>query len=262
MAIKTGAAALTSKFVVTAIIGIPITTGYLDTTTNEIVPIDTGTWFDISGLTWEDFTSWNNNPGDVMWWVSNPIQFNVVQDFNLKILIEANGIVDYYVYTSTTGAFNGEEVQTVVLNGDQNVSGFNGKVVIVAVKVTKTTGINKISGITITASNKPISEVQSNVSTSTLAGSITARQLTTARSYSIISDIDVAVQETTAYALDLYVSNYATSKTLIPRVVSKSRTAPTIALMGIDGSNKDGIVDITISGLPEQYMSGNNLFVR
>jgi hypothetical protein len=241
---------------------IPLTTGVLDVETNEYHPVDQGTWADISALTWDDWEAWTVNPADFMWWVSNPINFGVQQDFNLKIVAEANGTIDYYIYTSATGEFDGEEVETEILNGAQDVPGFTGIAVIVAAKVNKTVGINKLSGITITATTLNISETLTNVSTSTLPGSITARQLPTARNYSIISDVNVSCREVTAYNVDLYVSNYATSTTLIPRVVSKTRTAPTIALTGIDGSNKDGIVDVIITGLPQQYMRVNNLLIR
>jgi len=241
---------------------IPVTTGYLDPETNEYMPEDQGTWADIAALTWADWEAWTVNPADFMWWVSNPINFDAVQDFNLKIVAEANGIIDYYIYTSTTGEFDGEEVETEILNGAQDVAGFTGRSVIVAAKVNKTVGINKLTGINITATTLPISENLVDVNTSTLSGTVTARQLVLSRNYSKISDISVSCREITAYNLDLYVSNYATSTTLIPRVVSKSRTAPTIALLGIDGSNKDGIVDVVISGLPQQYMRVNNLLIR
>jgi hypothetical protein len=107
-----------------------------------------------------------------------------------------------------------------------------------------------------------MSETQTNVVTSALPGTISARQLTLTRNYSAITDIDIKTQAVTAYNLDVYVTDYISCTTVIPRVVSKNKTTPTIALIGLDNVPRDGTVDITITGLPEQYMSGNNLLVK
>jgi hypothetical protein len=161
-----------------------------------------------------------------------------------------------------TGAFDGEETTVSIASGDTNVSGFVGQYYSVAVSVEQTIGTPTITAIQMTATDKPISQSLNDLDTSALAGTITARQLPITRNFSLITAIDVQAKEVTAYALDLYVSNYTTSKTVIPRVVSKNRTTPTIALMGIDGSNKEGTVDVVVTGLPEQYMNGNNLLIR
>jgi hypothetical protein len=226
-----------------------------------IFPNDTGEW-SRTPTTWDTWNTWFLTP-------ANPLIFRTPRqrvmgnlDFNLKIETIANGTVSYEVYTSTTGAFNGEETSTSVAAGASNVSGFHGQYYMIDVVVYQTIGTPTISAVQITATDKTISQTLNDLSTSTLGGTITARQLPITRNFSLITTIDVQAKEVTAYALDLYVSNYATSKTVIPRVVSKNRTTPTIALMGIDGSNKEGTVDVVVTGLPEQYMSGNNLLIR
>jgi hypothetical protein len=57
------------------------------------------------------------------------------------------------------------------------------------------------------------------------------------------------------------VSDTANSEILIPVVKSKSSSAPSFALYGIDNDPRDGVVDITITALPRQAMFGGNLVV-
>jgi hypothetical protein len=81
------------------------------------------------------------------------------------------------------------------------------------------------------------------------------------------------------YAVDLYVSSSATSVLLTPIVISKtaggtymaagyyvddyfeSSFGASFALYGIDNQARDGIVDISLKGLPRQVMAGGNLLV-
>jgi len=75
-----------------------------------------------------------------------------------------------------------------------------------------------------------------------------------------VRNIQITVKEVSDFTLESYVTDYPTSTTLIPRIVSK--TAGTIALVGLDNVPRDGIIDVVAEILPEQYMDGNNLRVR
>lgn len=224
-------------------------------------PQDSGTWDSLT--TWDSFTYWYTNIPSTAYYYMNmlPVPVGASDNYNLSIETKANGLVHYIIYTSN-GPFAGEETTTTIAQNATNQPGFSGINAQVVVCVDRVNGINYLEDVQITVSLQTVSEHHENIDTSTLSGSITARQIPLTRKFSQINQIEISAHETTAYALDLYVSNYTTSKTLIPRVVSKSNTAPTIALQGIDGSNKDGTVDIIITGLPEQYMSGNNLLIR
>lgn len=234
--------------------------GILDYSTNEVYPADTTKWSDLS--TWDAFTTWYVTPTLPLVWYSNRIDLGVKQDFNLIINTNAIGSVGYTIYTSDTGAFKGEETAHTILNTDTDVPGFSAVYVYVVAQVSATSGVTRLQDMNIRATTQSISQTLTNIDTSTLSGSITNRVLPVTRAFSTISTVDISVQQVTAYAVDLYVSNYATSTTLIPRVVAKTRTGPTIALLGTDGSNKDGVIDVTITGLPQQYMSNNNLLTR
>lgn len=234
--------------------------GKLDWATGQIYPTDNTEWNDL--VTWDQFTEWVADPALPLTWITPLISFASPQDFNLVIETTAVGQVSYEVYTSNTGMFAGEETTTVINYGDTNVAGFHGQYARVGIKVNKVGSAPILQDVQVTATNQPISEIQTNVDTSTLAGTTAARQLVLGRNYSIISDIAINVQEVPAYNLDVYVTNYLSCKTVIPRVVSKNRTTPTIALIGLDNVPRNGTVDVTIKGLPEQYMSGNNLLIK
>ena len=234
----------------------------LNTLEDKIYPTGTGTW---SGLpaTWAAWTNWYEGTPNELYWLSDKIDLFVPTTFTLNLNIVANGIVSYEVYTSNTGAFAGEESTQVIDSGDTDVPGFYGRYVQIGVKVIRSfTEVQTISAIDIVTSDASITEEFENVSTSTLAGTITARQIPITKKFSILNVVDVAVQQVSAYNLDVYVTDYLSCTTLLPRVVSKNRTTPTIALIGLDNVPRNGTVDITVTGLPEQYMSGNNLLTR
>jgi hypothetical protein len=44
-------------------------------------------------------------------------------------------------------------------------------------------------------------------------------------------------------------------------VKSKSAAAPSFVLYGIDNDPRDGVVDVTLTTLPRQAMTGGNLLV-
>lgn len=223
------------------------------------------TWADTPG-TWDSWTHWYVNAGVVntpLVWRSQRYDNGIPISFALQIELITNGVATYQISTSNTGLFTGEETTVSIAQDDTNIAGFNARYYYITISITaNSSSIPSITAVQITRSVDTVSEYFSNLDTSTLGGTITARPLPIVKNYSIITNIDVSAKQVTSYALDVYVSNYANSTTVIPRVVSKTRTAPTIALLGIDGSTKDGTVDVVVTGLSEQYMNGNNLLIR
>jgi len=234
--------------------------GRLDYSSSEVYPADTGAWDNTT--TWDDFVTWYIAPTLPLTWVTQRLVFETPQDFNLKIETTAQGQVSYEVYVSDTGEFDGEETTVSIAPGDTNIAGFHGLYVMVGVIVDATNGLTRLQDVDISATNKPMSEILTNLDTSVLSGTSSAREIPLTRKYSILSDITINVQEVPAYNMDVYVTDHISCKTVLPRVVSKDRTTPTIALIGLDNVARDATVDIKITGLPEQYMSGNNLLVK
>ena len=235
--------------------------GLLNIDENRVYPVDTGEWSTLT--TWDSWTSWYTDAQYPLIWRTQIEDIGQQRDFNMKIETSTNGTVEYDIYTSTTGMFAGEETHVNVPQLATNVAGFSGSYYVIAVSVTPQAGqLATIDGINITVTNKPISQLMTNVDTSTAGGTTSARPVPILRNFSIISDIDISVQQVTSYKLDVYVTDHIDCTTVIPRVVSKDRTNPTIALIGLDNVPRDGTIDIKVTGLPEQYMSGNNLLVK
>jgi hypothetical protein len=235
-------------------------TGTLDLNANMVLPDNTGTWADLT--TWDTFTSWITAPANPLIYLSDIQDLGEVRDFCLKIVTDAVGSVEYTIYTSNTGAFAGEETTTTVAQNATGVASFTARYYIVAISVTQTSGLNVLNGFETTVTGQTISIDINAVDTSTLAGTSSARTLVLPRSVSKIVDMQVTPQAVTAYNLDVYVTDYASCTTVIPRVISKSISTPQIALIGLDNIARDAVVDVHIRALPEMYMSGNNLLVR
>jgi len=240
---------------------LPTVNGTLNPLSQTIEPNNSATWADLS--TWESWSSWTAEPVDPLIWITDMLDLGETQDFTLTITTVANGEVSYKIYTSTTGAFAGEETETVVASGATGVTGFNGRYVLIAVYVARTQGVNNISDVQLRATGFQVQIKLNDIDTSTLAGTSSARTLVLPRTVSRITNMTITPKElASAYAVDLYVSSTPNSTQLIPKIVNKSIASPQIALTGIDNQPRDGVVDIDITALPEMYMSGNNLLIR
>lgn len=239
---------------------LPTVTGILDEINGVVVPQDTGTWADYTS--WDSFLAWESSPANPLVWLADLVDLGEVQDFVLEIQTVANGDVSYEVYVSDTGLFNGEETVTQIEQGDTAVPAFRGRFVIVAVSVAVTSGVNTLNDVQITASNRTVDIKLSSVDTSTLAGTVSARQLSLPRTPAKVVHMQITPEESaSAFNIDTYVTERPTSTQLIPRIVS--RTVPiTIALQGRDGVDRDGVCDVLLSVLPEQFMDGANLRIR
>lgn len=238
---------------------LPANTGSLDLNIGQVFPNNTGTWADLT--TWDSWTQYVTAPADPMIWVTDILDLQQEQDFNLIIETTANGTVEYDVYTSATGEFAGEETVSSISQGDTGIASFTGRFVAVAVKVALTNGLNTLTNVSLKANNFQITDRMSAVDTSTLAGTSADRTLVPNKTFSKVTNLQITPITVTAYAVDFYVSSTATSTYVIPKIISKG-TNPHFALVGIDNQPRDATVDITITGLPELYMDGNNLRTR
>ena len=237
--------------------------GYFDYVNRKICPLSTSTWDGLSGTTWADWTEWAYATEDtIIWMIDDYFVANTPEPYNLKITCVSTGEVSYKVYASSNGAFNGEETETVISHTATNVPVFRSRFLRVIVYSTRVNNITpEISEITLELVKSATKDLIINdLDTSTLEGTQTARVIALPEPVGNIIDIKVTPRETASpYALDVYVTNTATSTYLIPKVISKSATAPTIALVGVDNHPRDGVVDVVIKTMPNSYMNGNNL---
>lgn len=238
---------------------VAISTGVFNHLTNQIEPPNAGDWTDL-GTTWNEVNTWNPT-ATTFTWVSDVVALSESGLVNIVVETSAQGTVEYTVYSSDTGAFDGEETSTSVSQGDTGVSAFDGKYFYVVATVTNTNSLPILESQLITTKSKSGTTLRlSGVDTSTLTGTVDARTLDFGRTTSGIRNLQITVREVTDFTLESYVTDYPTSNTLIPRIVST--TAGTIALVGLDNVARDGVIDVVAEILPEQYMDGNNLRVR
>jgi hypothetical protein len=244
---------------------VPAKSGIYNSETQTIYPVSTSTWSGLSSTTWDSWKEWNHTPASQIVWYT-PIQDLGPTSINFTLNIEtvANAQVSYQVLTSTTGAFAGEETVTVIASGATGVTSFSGRfffVVVIADKIATTPYINSISVTYSTTGSRVLN--YSQVDSSTLSGTSSSRTLPLGTVVSRVTDVKImAYQAASAYNVDAYVTNTPTSKFLIPNVISRSTNSIAFSLVGVDAQPRDGVCDITVQALPEQYMSGNNLITR
>jgi hypothetical protein len=259
MAIQDATATLTSTVTLTGHgLFLEINQGKLDFGTGSIQPIGRSSWASLAGTTWSDFRSYQTEFDPIVW-TTERIDIGQVDYFTLSIVCDADGAVTFRVYTSETGVFGGEERVTEIENGDLNIPSFYGQYLYVQALVPGGV-LRRLTVTTQRGSNYRVVRL-TNVDTSTLGGTTAGRVLDIPLTLSSIVDIFVQPRSVTAYDFNVYVSDTATSTVVTPVIISKSVAQPTIALYGLDNYARDAVVDITVTGLPQQAMEGNTVFV-
>jgi hypothetical protein len=250
-------AILTASFETQTITGfLNIQQGLVDELTGSIKAPSDNRWGALSGTTWAAYNTYTLNPEPIIW-TSDLQDLGSVQNFTVAITATGTGSVDYYIiYASETGAFAGEETIVKIVDGD-DVQSFYGQYFFTQVKWTG----GELASMDITASGNTITQNYRGIDTSTLAGTASERTLSFDFPISGIVELKINPRAATSYPVNLYVSDTATSQVLIPVIKSLDYTTPSFALYGIDNDPRDGTVDITITAMPRQVMSGNNLYV-
>jgi hypothetical protein len=232
--------------------------GIFDFENQKVVAPNTTTWGDLTS--WADWTNWTLDTDDDLYWLLDPVDLGRVKQFCLTITTEANGTVDYYVYTSTTGVFSGEETEIEIEAGDTAIAAFSTRYYQVGLRVGRLAAPQEITGIEVRLIEGKNKFSIDDVDTSTLSGTVDERDIDLPRPVGTISNIQITPKQVTAYTPDFYVSEITSSSHVTPIVVDK--TVPSITLVGIDGYARDAVVDVLIEYLPEMYMDGKNLRVR
>lgn len=257
MPIQSAQASLSSTFSIFCPSGfIPYAQGILDQTTGYIKPLSIGSWDGVSGKTWSTWNSWSLSYQQIRW-TAPLIDLGIVKYFNLNIELDFDGTAYYIIHVSDTGTFTGEESEYLVKDGDYNISAFYGRYAYVTVIADS----GELRSMTITASSETTTFHLQDVNTASLGGTSSARTLSITQPISAIIDMQIQPKTAATYNVNLYVSDTATSNVLIPMVISKSMPTPSFVMRGIDNDPRDGIVDITITALPRQVMTGGNLVV-
>jgi hypothetical protein len=235
--------------------------GVFDFENQVVTAASTETWADLT--TWAAWTNYASDTDDSMTWLLDPVDLGDERQFCLTINTQANGIVDYYVYTSNTGAFDGEETETVILAEDAGIAAFTARYYQVGVSVERLADPQVITGIEVRVVQTRNKFSIDNIDTATINdGSTEGYVLPLGRPVGTITNVQIMPQEVTPYALNVYVTDTPTSRTVIPYVTSKTGDAVSFSLIGVDNEPRDAIVDVLIEYLPEMYRDGNALRVR
>jgi len=247
-----------------------INQGILDTVSGTIKAEGVSRWNNYSS--WSNFGDYRGTLAEIVW-TAPLIDVGEIKYFTIATDAEFDGTMSYEIYTSNTGVFQGEETKTTVVEGDFDIAAFYGQYVYVVARVSG----SELRNLNITTSSQTSTRTLRDVDTSTLGGTISARAIPLARPVSRVMNIVISPKTTTAYAVDLYVSNTATSEVLIPMVVSKADaepyfvtdyivtdyyaegSTPSFVLYGLDNQARNGIVDINLEVLPRQVMTGGNI---
>jgi len=238
----------------------PTSNGILDLEVGQVFPPDLGTW--TTAATWNDFNQWIMLP-DVLDYALEPIDLQSVKTFCLNIKTDAVGLVSYIIYTSDTGAFDGEETLTMIEQGDTAIPAFTAQYVWIEITVEQTAGVNVLNGVNFSIVEKVNKFSINNVDTADINdGSTEGYVLPIDRQVGTITNVQITPQAVTPFELDVYVTDYSTSTLVIPHVTSKTSDSVSFALYGLDNKPRDAIVDVLIEYLPEMYMDGNDLSVR
>ncbi len=235
--------------------------GIFDFENQVVTAPSTGTWASLT--TWAAWTNYATSTADTMTWLLDPVDLGDTKQFCLTINTQANGIVDYYVYTSDTGAFNGEEVETIILAEDTGIAAFSSRYYQIGVSVERLADPQQITGIEVRVVQTRNKFSIDNINTADINdGSTEGYVLPLGRPVGTITNVQITPQEVTPYALNVYVTDTPTSRTVIPYVTSKTGDAVSFSLIGVDNEPRDAIVDVLIEYLPEMYRDGNALRVR
>ena len=246
-------------------------TAQIDPVNNILIPINTGTWGNLSNSSWSNWTGWVNAPANPMIW-NLPVQdleSNVY--FTITTDAQVNGNLVYLVKTSTTGNFAGEETTTTITSADTgNVSAFYGRFVYIQANVYNQGGQTSISSLNFTTSTRSYDITLADIDSTALTANGTGRILpidgNTIGAVKAISLTPFSGGSSgNVYVTSGYVdTNYfeaSANYPAIPLIVSKDRMTPTVQFVDYGGAEKDCQFDARVTVVPQMGYSGQNLVV-
>ena len=238
---------------------IPINNGYFNSASEQIEPNNQETWADLSGITWADWGMWSRDPVSPHYYTSpGVISLSEPSYVNFTITGDCVGAKSFQIHASSSGLFTGEETTTVVGLGDTDIPVFYGQYFRVTLLAEfDQASLNVIRGISTTTSNKSFEITFRNLDSSSLSGTISARELVMPRTVSNIQRIHITPFAPDTYVLSGYVSSdyFLVGVPAYPGVISKQASGPKIAFVQYDGTYTDAIFDALLVCQPEQYIN-------
>lgn len=249
---------------------LPNFTAEFDSGTNSYIARNTGTWANVT--TWASWTTWSQLPAATMLFYTEPYDRGQVGYFNLRTDTDHVGNITYQVYTSTTGAFQGEETLTTVTANSSNIAAFYGQYYVVAANVASTGAIAQLKSMTITSTDASLDLKFTEVQTSSLTQTAQGARITLPRIVSAVTNMQITCYDggnTTPLSTDTthYYMETPIYRALIPYITSRDRSGPTFVLRDINygtlaTSETGHYIDARLTVLPEQIHDGKNLTTR
>jgi hypothetical protein len=238
---------------------IPSNNGYFNSVTEQIEPNNSDTWADLSGVTWADWVRWNRDPASPHYYTSPEIiALDAEANVSIRITGDCVGDKTFQVHASTSGLFQGEETTTTITRTDTNIPVFTGQFFRVTIIAEfNQADLNVIRGVNATATNRTFEIEFRNVDSSSLGGTISARELVLPRTISNIERIHVTPFAPDGYVALDYIANdyFETATPAYAGIVSKQASEPKITFVKDDGTYTDAIFDAVLIVQPEQYIN-------
>lgn len=230
--------------------------------TQTLVSANTGTWADFSS--WDAWRSWASAPATLNH-LTPIVDFGTSQTYTISAEATITGTATYYVYTSDTGAFAGEQTETTIAPGATDTPAFTSRYAMIGISVAESqSGIPSISAFNFVASTEAIRVELNDIVSSGLTGTVSSRTLSLPATVSAVLNMNLTTQSAEGYVdTDYVVTDYfEAGEAAIPLIVDKSRTGPAVRFINTSGTSIDTTFDAALVVLPQQYRNNDNLKVR
>lgn len=157
-------------------------TGYYDRTTKTYKSLPTETWADYTN--WSTFTSWAGTPSDTVSFTTGIFDAGKIDWHNTLVDIEASLPADVTIYAGETLESAGQidiASTTTITPSTSPVAATYGRYFQFTITLNKDSALQndpEITSINVNFNSNSVTLTQSDIDTSTLAGSVGARQLT------------------------------------------------------------------------------------
>jgi hypothetical protein len=232
-------------------------------------PVDTTIGWDAAPDTWDTWLNYNVGAQDTLYWITEPVIMERNDYFNIETNIDATGDVEYTVWTSDTGDFDGEETETVITENQQNIAGFFGQYAVLGIKVSEVAanGIVQINRFSWKTTGRTLSFYFNTYNSSDLAGVVGARKVYMPKPASWITNAQItAYQSQGLYVEDDYVDDdyfeSSGSGPVITNILERYSDHVEFGFFALDGTATDTVFDAVFQVLPEQYADGPNIRAR
>lgn len=246
---------------------IPFTTGIFNEENSTYSAPNTATWANVTS--WSSWTNWVSQPAEY-YTISSLIEDRGVEGyFNIQTQYDGLGVPTYRVFTSNTGAFNGEEEITTFANSTVIGTALYGRYYIVEANIATFQTSATVNSLIISTTDNVLRKRFSRLQTSTLTNTASGAVIPMNTPAGAIVNIQITCWDegnTAPLATDTVNYYMATPiyRGVMPYITSRDPISPTFQLrdlyLGTIRTAEAGhYVDILVEYLPYQTYDGLNI---